>query len=125
MRLAAALSACLLIVACSGDKNDSPSSPTSPTPVASAPAPLWTAAGTGNDVFSKPLSATRLRITGSYQGSSSNFIVRCDADLLVNEIIGTFTGRSPTYTGVHAAPSCSTIEIRNSTGVSWTLTEVR
>lgn len=123
-RAAILLSAVLVTSACGGDSD----SPSSPTPVQNTPpqppAPLWSAAGTGNDVLNKPASATRLRITGSFTGTGSNFIVWCGSSLLVNEIIGT-RYPSTSYSGTHATPNCTQIEIRNSTGVAWTMTEVR
>lgn len=105
----------LLMAACSG--NDK----TGPTPSAG---PLWSAGGLGNDVRTKPDFVQKVRITGSYSGFSSNFIIWCGPNLLVNELLG--TGWGPTsYNGTHATPNCGQIEVRNSTGVSWTLTEVR
>lgn len=88
------------------------------------PGALWTVSGTGNNVFDKPLHVTRVRITGAFSGHSSNFIVRCGGSLLVNELLGTGWGPT-TYSGVHATPNCTQIQITNSTQVSWTFTEVR
>jgi hypothetical protein len=106
----------LLVTSCSGDDD----SPTSPSPVG----PLWTASGVGNDVRTKPVSAQRLRITAQYSGFGSNFIVRCDGSGVVNELLGT-TWNATSYTGTHATPNCTQIEVRDSTGVSWQITEVR
>lgn len=88
------------------------------------PAPLWTASGAGNDVLDKPRTVTRVRITGRYTANSSNFIVWCNTQLVVNELLGTAWGRT-TYEGTHATPSCTQVRIENSTGVAWTFTEVR
>ncbi len=103
---------------CGGDK-----SPTSPRTIA-PPRALWTVTGSGNDVLTKPLAATRLAIAGAFSGRSANFIVWCGTGLLVNELLGTSWGPL-TYSGTHATPSCTEVRIENSTGVSWTLTEVR
>jgi hypothetical protein len=106
----------LLAASCSGG-DDSPTGP-------SSSGPLFQRSGTGNDVIDKPSFVQRLRITGSFSGPSQNFIVWCGTNLLVNEIIG--TNRTPTsYSGTHVASNCTPLEIRNSAGVSWTLTEVR
>lgn len=121
MRRAAILLSACLFISCSG--GDSPTSPTS-TPNTSSPAPLWSVAGTGNDVLAKPLSVAVVRITGSFAGTGSNFIIWCGSSLLVNEIIGT-RYPSTSYSGTHATPNCTQIEVRNSTGVAWTMTEVR
>jgi hypothetical protein len=80
--------------------------------------------GTGNDVFDKPASVARVRITGTFRGNASNFIVWCGTQLVVNELLG--TGFGPVeYSGTHATPSCTQVRVENSTGVAWTFTEVR
>lgn len=85
----------------------------------------WVVSGLGNDVLDRPASVGRVRITGAYSGEGSNFIVWCGTDLLVNEIIGT-RYESTTYAGTHQVePGCNPIKIENSTGVAWSLTEVR
>jgi hypothetical protein len=127
--LTLALAVALFTAACGGD-----SSPTAPTPPVAAtpapapppPAPLWTRSGSGADVFAKPAGVTRLRIVGDYSGRGENFIVRCDA-LLVNVILGTGpVADTAHYEGTHLAPTtCTQIEIRLSTNVAWSLTEVR
>jgi len=76
-------------------------------------------------VFDLPSSVRRVQIHGEISSSSSNFIIWCGSQLVVNEIIG--PGRVPvSYDGTHLVqtPGC-TVEVRNSTGVSWTITEVR
>lgn len=114
------LGAILLVViavglGCNGE-NDSP---TSPTP--------WTFSGSGNNVFAKPSSVRRVQITGTFTGSSSNFIVWCGSNLLVNVILGTAPGfaSGTRYEGTHAAENCTEMRIENSNGVAWTFTEVR
>lgn len=87
-------------------------------------AELWSRNGEGNTVFDKPSYVTRVRITGRYTGTGSNFVVWCGRSLLVNEIIGTRYS-STTYDGVHSAAGCTEVRVEISTGVSWTFTEVR
>jgi hypothetical protein len=86
----------------------------------------WSRSGTGNAVFDAPSYVNRVRIQGEYNDTMSNFIVRCDGRTVVNELLGTFLG-STTYDGTHNVTSCSRLEfeVRLSTGVSWTFTEVR
>lgn len=88
----------------------------------------WTRTGGGNDVWTKPLWVSRVRVHGFYGGSSQNFVIWCGTQLVVNEILGTFGGRSTTYDGTHALDStrCSTeMHSEISNGVSWSVTEVR
>lgn len=86
-------------------------------------APSFTRSGTGNTVFDKPASVTRVRITGQFAGATTNFIVWCGQSLLVNELLGTSWGRT-TYDGTHSAPHCAEVRIEMSTGVVWTFTAV-
>ncbi len=85
---------------------------------------LWSTAGAGNMVLTKPATVTRVRITGAFSGPSSNFIVWCGSRLVVNELLGTFWG-STAYDGTHSTAGCTEITIERSTGVAWTLTESR
>ena len=90
-----------------------------------AAVPLWTKTGTGDMVFDMPTYVSRVRITGSYPGYSSNFIVKVGGQLLVNVIIGSSAyadGRS--YDGTLITVG-GVVQITYSTGVSWTFTEVR
>lgn len=84
----------------------------------------WSPSGTGNNVFDKPAWVTRVRITGSYTGFSSNFIVWCGNSLIVNELLGTGWSRTR-YDGTHSVSGCTEVRVKDSTGVSWTMTEVR
>ena len=80
---------------------------------------------TGNNVFDKPLYVTRVRITGTFTGFTSNFVVWCgSSNLLVNELLGTAYGTTQ-YDGTHSTRGCTEIRIEISTGVSWSITEVR
>ncbi|MCY3933670.1 MAG: hypothetical protein OXH70_18310 [Acidobacteria bacterium] len=98
----------------------------------------WTASGSGNDIVDIPDDVLRFRITGSYSGSSSNFIVVCGlgsgtaSGLVVNELLGTAFG-STSYSGVHLNTGeystrrnrpCGSLQIQDSTGVRWTMTQV-
>lgn len=80
--------------------------------------PLWTAEGIGNTVFNMPTFVTRVRITGTYRASGSNFIVYVGGRLVVNEIIGTARQGGPTYTGIHAVTG-GEVRIENSRDVEW------
>lgn len=84
----------------------------------------WSRGSTGNTVLDKPIWVQRLRVSGRYAGRSSNFIVWCGTNLVVNELLGTSWGRMA-YDGTHATPSCREMRIENSTDVTWTLAEVR
>ena len=90
------------------------------------PAALWSHSGTGNTVFDKPTSATRVRVIGEYDGFVQNFIVRCGGSSIINTIIGT-SGVADVlrYEGVHNMGQCGEVEIVSSEGVSWSFTEVR
>lgn len=102
------------------------------------PTPLFTASGTGNTVFDMPATVATLHVTGSYTGSSSNFIIwvgpagsSCSVSvssgcrLIVNVIIGTFGGNRPTYDGIVQTGGGGVVSISNSAGVAWSFTEVR
>lgn len=84
----------------------------------------WSRSSSGNTAFDMPTYISRVRITGSYSGNSPNFIVRVAGRLVVNELLG--TGWSQTrYDGTHLASGGGGVEITNSSGVSWSFTEVR
>jgi len=86
--------------------------------------PLFSATGTGDTVFKLPASVSVLDITGRFEGGSSNFVVYIGGDLKVNEIIGT-RWPSTSYSGRVTATPGGLVEITNSNGVSWSITEVR
>ena len=72
-----------------------------------------------------PWGVTGVAITGSYTGSSQSFMMWCGSSLLVNVILGTSVGHSTTYSGEHPTPSCTAMHTEMSTGVSWSVTELR
>jgi hypothetical protein len=86
------------------------------------PAP-WTVSGANDTVFDMPSYIRRVRITGSFPGRSSNFIVHIGAQYVVNELLGTSWGRS-TFEGTYVT-SGGAVEITHSAGVNWTFTQVR
>ena len=88
------------------------------------PNPIYSRSGSGDNVFDIPSYVTRIRIQGTYQSCSSNFIVRVAGRLIVNELLGScWTSRS--FDGTYALTAGGTTEITNSSGVSWTFTEIR
>jgi hypothetical protein len=87
------------------------------------PAALWSRRGTGDMVFDMPTYIRRVRITGTYTGNSSNFVVYVSGRLLVNELLGRYWGTT-TYDGTLTTTGGVT-EIKLSSGVSWSFTEVR
>ena len=88
-------------------------------------APVFTVTGTGDTVFDKPFWVSRIQIRGLYSGRSSNWIVYCGNNLIVNELVGSSWGNGG-ITGTYLVPaSCTPFQIRSSSGVNWTFTEVR
>jgi hypothetical protein len=89
-------------------------------------APLWTASGTGADVFQMPTFVRRVQIAGRYSGRCENFIVRVGGRLVVNEILGTCSVATagPNFSGVYAV-SGGTVEVSSSTGIEWRFDELR
>jgi hypothetical protein len=99
---------------------------TSPTATANftlLPAALWSRNGSGDTVFDMPTYISRVRIIGTYTGYTSNFIVWVGSDLLVNELLGTGWGVTR-YEGVLLTHG-GVVQVKNSSGVSWSFTEVR
>jgi hypothetical protein len=86
--------------------------------------PLWTVSGTGDNVFDIPPGFSRVQIEGRYTRNSQNFIVRIGGRLLVNELMGTFWDQTY-FVGTYQITSGRTVEITGSSGVAWTLPEVR
>jgi len=91
------------------------------------PRPRWSATGTGDSVLDMPGDVRRVRIIGTYNGHSSNFIVKIAGRLIVNEIIGTDTPFTigPRYQGDHLLTSGGVVQITNSSGVAWSFEELR
>ena len=85
--------------------------------------PIWSKTGQGDNVFDMPTYVSRVRIIGTYTGSSSNFIVKVGGKLLVNELLGTYWGQTR-YDGTLLTTG-GVAEITNSSGVSWSFEEVR
>lgn len=88
--------------------------------------PIFTRSGTGDTVIDgMPSYVTRVRVIGTYTRNSSNFVVRVNGRLLVNELLGTGWGTTR-YDGTLLLPAgAGTIEITISSGVVWSITEVR
>lgn len=64
-----------------------------------------------------------MRIVGTYTHNSSNFVVYIAGRLMVNEILGHGWGTT-TYAGAMLTTG-ETVEIKLSSGVDWSFTEVR
>jgi len=89
--------------------------------------PMFRQTGSGDSVFETPTYLTRVKIVGTFGSGCSNFIMRIAGRLLVNEIIGTCSiGIGPRYEGtLLTGGSGGTVAITNSSGVAWSLEEVR
>lgn len=88
--------------------------------------PLWEGWGTGPYVFDMPPSVSRVRITATYAGFCENFIVRVAGRGVVNEILGTCSvADSVNYDGTHLVTGGGTVEVREASGISWRMVEVR
>ncbi len=84
---------------------------------------IWSKSGVGADVFDMPTYVSRVKITGEYTGYVENFVVWIGSDLVVNEILGTASGYSTTYSGTFLT-SGGVVEVKYSNGLSWSFTEV-
>jgi len=101
------------------------------------PTTAWSRTGTGATIMDLPTRITHIRIEGEYNGQQvMNFIVWCGSGddlggLLVNEILGTHSGYSTTYSGIHSAlrsystagQPCGELEVTYSSGLQWSITE--
>lgn len=86
--------------------------------------PTFSYSGAGDDVFDVPFYVSRVRITGVYNGFSSNFIMRIGGRLVINELLG--TGWTQTsFAGNYLLEATGAATVTNSTGVAWTITEIR
>lgn len=87
------------------------------------PGTLYSKTGTGDTVFDMPTYITRVSVIGDYGGNSSNFIVYVAGRLFINELIG--TGWKQTHFQGTYLTTGGTVEIKSSSGVSWSFVEVR
>lgn len=85
---------------------------------------LFSKTGSGDTVFDIPSSVTRIRIQGNFNGSSANFMVAVAGSTVVNELLGT-SWRAVPFDGTYLLKGGGTVQITNSSGVTWTFTEVR
>jgi hypothetical protein len=84
----------------------------------------WSRTGNGNTVFDMPAWVSRTQIRGTWNGTStSNFIAHLNSRSLINEVLRDRPNR--TYEGTHLTTGGGTVEIVNSSNISWTFTEVR
>ncbi len=84
---------------------------------------IWGRSGSGDNVFDMPTYILRVRVIADCPGSSSNFIVYIGGRLIVNELVGRSWGQ-PHFEGTYLTTG-GVVEIKHSSGVSWSLTEVR
>ena len=96
------------------------SAPLSATPSAT----LFSKSGTGDTVFDIPKSVSKIKIKASYDGNSANFMVKIGGDSIVNELLGT-SWKVSQFEGTYLLKDGRTTEIVNSSGVSWTFTDVK
>ena len=82
--------------------------------------PLFTQSGIGDTQFQLPKTLSIISVSANFTGSSSNFILYADSDLIVNEVIGT-SQPSAAMQGTYAVSAGATIRITSSNGVSWTI----
>jgi hypothetical protein len=125
MRKLAVLVVLVLLSACG---KSGPSAPAQVTPTTTTtttlPRPLFTIAGSGDNVFDMPTTVARVKITGDYPGRTTNFIVKIGGRLVVNELLGSAWPNGAHFEGTYLT-SGGVVEITNSSGVAWTFTEVR
>jgi hypothetical protein len=89
------------------------------------PRPTFSRSGVGDTVFDMPIDVARIQVVATYNGSSQNFVLRVGGRLLVNEIIGTCCGNTPRYEGTLLTGGGGVTEVRISSGVSWSIQEIR
>lgn len=83
---------------------------------------LFFRSGRGDDVFKLPPDPGPIHIHASYAGDGSNFIVHLDGRAWINEILGT-RWDSTVYDGTLLPHGGTTVEITDSSGVSWSFAE--
>lgn len=86
--------------------------------------PPWRQDGTGDSVFDMPAFVAKVKVIGTYNGCSSNFIVRVSGRLLVNELVGTCWSQTR-YEGTLLSGGGGQVTVTNSSGVVWSFEEVR
>lgn len=86
--------------------------------------PTFVKTGVGDDVFDVPFYVSRVRITGNYNQNSSNFVVRIGGRLVVNELLGTGWNQTA-FAGNYLLESTGAGTVTLSSGVSWSITELR
>lgn len=95
---------------------------------ASNPAPLpaavWAGnSGTGDAVFDIPTSVTRIRIQGAAIGPDANFVVAIGGANKINTTLGP-TQVPTAFDGEFQLSAGGTVEITQSSGVSWRFSEI-
>jgi hypothetical protein len=95
-------------------------------------APIFSQSGVGDNVFNMPVFVSKVHIHGDFPGFCSNFVVKINGHLLVNEILGACSSSiGHAYDGTQLVPSPVTVapgqvvETQISSGVSWSVVEVR
>lgn len=88
--------------------------------------PVFSKSGTGDQVFDLPSYVTRIRVQASTGLSCQNFVVKVRGSLIVNIILGTCTvADARTIDNTYAITGGGTVETQISTGINWTISEVR
>jgi hypothetical protein len=95
--------------------------PIEPIQVLSVP---YSRAGIGDMVFDIPANVTRIRIQGTYAGSSSNFMIGIAGRNVVNELLGSSYSVT-SYDGTYLIKGGGTVEIINSSGVAWSFAQLQ
>jgi hypothetical protein len=91
---------------------------------ASAPntsTPAFSRTGSGPSVIALPATVTLVTIRAEFAGTSALFTVQQGGQLVVSTVVGSLA-TPPTYSGTHAIPAGSTLEITDSNGVAWSVT---
>lgn len=79
--------------------------------------------GTGNAVFDIPASVKKIHIQGASTGTDTDFVVSIDGVLVVSAAIGP-TKTPSSYDGVQVLFAGGTVQITQSSGVTWKFTEI-
>ena len=79
--------------------------------------------GTGNAVFDIPSSVKKIHIQGASTGTDTDFIVRIDGVLVVSAAIGP-TKVPSSYDAEHLLFAGGTVQITQSSAVTWKFTEI-